>query len=156
MQEKTRICNWGSFNFPSTCFCFLRSCFEFLQKVFLGLRFFGPFRSCSSSDSPLSSSSQKRKMPQKLIPNHRTINPKQLLNYILSQQQITSSDVRLRILQRMDYMFVLKCMSDNNQYIPLKNEYILHSRLNIYCIRLRIYTSSANAVLLRFRLGRIG
>ena len=160
MQEKTRICNWGSFNFPSTCFCFLRSCFEFLQKVFLGLmypfscvlwaifwsfscirfrvcfgRFFGPFRSCSSSDSPLSSSSQKRKMPQKLIPNHRTINPKQLLNYILSQQQITSSDVRLRILQRMDYMFVLKCMSDNNQYIPLKNEYILHPRLNIYCIR---------------------
>ena len=56
----------------------------------------------------------------------------------------------------MDYMFVLKCMSDNNQYIPLKNEYILHPRLNIYCIRLRIYTSSANAVLLRFRLGRIG
>ena len=79
MQEKTRICNWGAFNFPSTCFCFL--------------------------------------------------------NYILSQQQITSSDVRLRILQRMDYMFVLKCMSDNNQYIPLKNEYILHPRLNIYCIR---------------------
>ena len=145
MQEKTRICNWGSFNFPSTCFCFLRSCFEFLQKVFLGLMypfscvlwaiFWCSFRSCSSSDSPLSSSSQKRKMPQKLIPNHRTINPKQLLNYILSQQQITSSDVRLRILQRMDYMFVLKCMSDNNQYIPLKNEYILHPRLNIYCIR---------------------
>ena len=138
MQEKTRICNWGSFNFPSTCFCFLRSCFEFLQKVFLGLMY--PF-SCVlwaifwSFSLPLSSSSQKRKMPQKLIPNHRTINPKQLLNYILSQQQITSSDVRLRILQRMDYMFVLKCMSDNNQYIPLKNEYILHPRLNIYCIR---------------------
>ena len=35
----------------------------------------------------------------------------------------------------MDYMFVLKCMSDKNQYIPLKNEYILHPRLNIYCIR---------------------
>ena len=144
MQEKTRICNWGAFNFPSTCFCFLRSCFEFLQKVFLGLMYpfscvlwaiFWFFSLCSSSDSPLSSSSQKRKMPQKLIPNHRTINPKQLLNYILSQQQITSSDVRLRILQRMDYMFVLKCMSDNNQYIPLKNEYILHPRLNIYCIR---------------------
>ena len=30
-------------------------------------------------------------------------------------------------------------MSANNQYIPLKNEYILHSRLNIYCICLRIY-----------------
>ena len=30
-------------------------------------------------------------------------------------------------------------MSANSQYIPLKNEYILHSRLNIYCIRLRIY-----------------
>ena len=50
---------------------FLRSCFEFLQKSFSLLdvsvfrvcfgRFFGPFRSCSSSDSPLSSSSQKQK-----------------------------------------------------------------------------------------------
>ena len=40
----------------------VRSCFEFLQKVFLGLMY--PF-SCVlwaiSSDSPLSSSSQKRK-----------------------------------------------------------------------------------------------
>ena len=44
----------------------------------------------------------------------------------------------------------------NSQYIPLKNEYILHTRLNIYCIRLRIYTSSANAVVLRLQLSRIG
>ena len=45
----------------------LRSYFEFLQKVFLGLiirfracfgQFFGPFRSCSLSDSPLSSHSK--------------------------------------------------------------------------------------------------
>lgn len=43
-------------------------------------------------------------------------------------------------------------MSANSQYVPLKNEYILHVRLNIYFIRLWIYTSSANAVLLRFQL----
>ena len=29
------------------------------------------------------------------------------------------------------------------QHIPLKNEYILHERLNIYCICLRIYTAKA-------------
>ncbi|CCZ68798.1 unknown [Bacteroides sp. CAG:702] len=46
-------------------------------------------------------------------------------------------------------------MSANSQYIPLKNEYILHTRLNIYCIGLRIYTASANAVLLRFQLSQI-
>ena len=46
-------------------------------------------------------------------------------------------------------------MPANSQYIPLKNEYILQLRLNIYCIRLRIYTASANAVLLHFQLSRI-
>ena len=43
-------------------------------------------------------------------------------------------------------------MSANSQYVPLKNEYILHVRMNIYFIRVWIYTSSANAVLLRFQL----
>ena len=66
----------------------LRNCFEFLQKVFLVLMFpfscvlwaiFCPFRFCSLSDSPLSSSSHKRKCLKKLIPNHRTINSKQFL-----------------------------------------------------------------------------
>ena len=41
-------------------------------------------------------------------------------------------------------------MPANSQYIPLKNEYILHPRLNIYC-----NTASANAVLLHFQLSRI-
>ena len=76
--------------FSSVFFAFsLRSCFEFLQKVFLGLMYpfscvlwaiFWPF----SLLSPLSSAIfliTEAKMPQKLIPNHRTINSKQLLNY---------------------------------------------------------------------------
>lgn len=44
--------------------------------------------------------------------------------------------------------------SANSQYIPLENEYILHLRLNISPSG--IYTSSANEVLLRFQLNRIG
>ena len=43
--------------------------------------------------------------------------------------------------------------SANSQYIPLENEYILHLRLNISP---SVYTSSANEVLLRFQLNRIG
>ncbi len=39
-------------------------------------------------------------------------------------------------------------MPANSQYIPLKNEYILHPRLNIYCIRLRIYTAFAYGYIL--------
>ena len=39
-------------------------------------------------------------------------------------------------------------MSANSQYVPLKNEYILHLRLNIYFIRLWIYTSSAYGYIL--------
>ena len=30
-------------------------------------------------------------------------------------------------------------MPANSQYIPLKNEYILHTQLNIYCIRYTAY-----------------
>ena len=53
----------------------VRSCFEFLQKVFLGLMY--PF-SCVLW-AIFWSFSLLAKMPQKLIPNHRTINSKQLL-----------------------------------------------------------------------------
>ena len=64
----------------------LRSCFEFLQKVFLGLMY--PF-SCVLwaifwSFQPAIFLITEAKMPQKLIPNHRTINSKQLLNFYKS------------------------------------------------------------------------
>ena len=42
------------------------------------------------------------------------------------------------------------------QCISPENEYILHGHLNIYFIRLWIYTSSAREVLLRFSCGQIG
>ena len=67
----------------------MRNCFEFLQKVFLVLMYsfscvlwaiFGPFRSCPSSDNPLSSSSQKRKCLKNSSPNHHMINSKQFLS----------------------------------------------------------------------------
>ena len=62
----------------------LRSCFEFLQKVFLGLMY--PF-SCVLwaifwSFSLAIFLITEAKMPQKLIPNHRTINSKQLLSSV--------------------------------------------------------------------------
>ena len=66
-----------------------RSCFEFLQKVFLGLMYpfscvlwaiFWPFSLLFFVRQPAIFLITEAKMPQKLIPNHHTINSKQLLN----------------------------------------------------------------------------
>ena len=58
----------------------IRSCFEFLQKVFLGLMY--PFSCVLWAIFWSFSLLTGAKMPQKLIPNHRTINSKQLLIYL--------------------------------------------------------------------------
>ena len=59
----------------------VRSCFEFLQKVFLGLMcsFSCVLWAIFWSFPLLFFLITEAKMPQKLIPNHRTINSKQLL-----------------------------------------------------------------------------
>ena len=66
----------------------LRSCFEFLQKVFLGLMcsfscvlwaIFCSFSLLFFARYPAIFLITEAKIPQKLIPNHRTINSKQLL-----------------------------------------------------------------------------
>ena len=61
----------------------------------------------------------------------------------------SSASLRLCVrFFRKPILFYYNCKF--SQYIPPKNEYILHGRLNIYCICLRIYTSPARSVLLRF------
>ena len=81
------LCQQGIHVFPRR----LRSCFEFLQKVFLGLMYpfscvlwaiFWSFPFLFFVRQPAIFLITKAKMPQKLIPNHRTINSKQLLNSI--------------------------------------------------------------------------
>ena len=63
----------------------IRNCFEFLRKVFLGLMY--PFSCVLWAifwSFPLLFFVfliTEVEMPQKLIPNHRTINSKQFLNY---------------------------------------------------------------------------
>ena len=66
----------------------LRSCFEFLQKVFSSLMYpfscvlwaiFWPFSLLFFVRQPAIFLITEAKITQKFIPNHHTINPKQLL-----------------------------------------------------------------------------
>ena len=75
----------------------VRSCFEFLQKVFLGLMcsfscvlwaIFWSFSLLFFVRYPAIFLITEAKMPQKLIPNHRTINSKQLLNSKLPNRKL--------------------------------------------------------------------
>ena len=91
----------------------VRSCFEFLQKVFLGLMY--PF-SCVLW--AIFWSFSLLKMPQKLIPNHRTINSKQLLK---DHRKKAILSLSLRKQRYPDFLQLKKRTFSKRAY-PLKHK----------------------------------